>query len=152
MSASAIYSALAAVDVTFRAAVVPAKWGVTLPTTLNAPDLPLRLLLPWRSAGSDARDIRPATMGGSGRSVELIIQDTFMFKRLDKDTLEAHIAALYEYEAAYDAAIAQRVALVKPNAVILSWSIGMGMSEYPVRSGVEYSSCICEVRVKELRA
>jgi hypothetical protein len=152
MSVAAVYTALAAIDITFRGSVLPVRWGATLEATLPAAQLPLRILLPWKSAGVEARSITPTTIGGGNSSAEIIVNDTFMWKPLPQGLgLEEHLAALYEYEPLYHDAIKQRVGLIKPSTTVTSWSISLGMTEYPIRSGVWYSSCICEVRVKELR-
>lgn len=151
MSAITVYTALAARAVTFNAATVPVYWGETLPPSLASAQLPVRLLLPWQSSGTEAREYHAESLAaGSGpHAVDRTFHDVFIYKPVEQDIFEAHIGALLNYEAAYEAAMRGDRRL-GTNISIVNWSSTLVYSTYPSRAGVEYSSVSVKVRVKEL--
>jgi hypothetical protein len=151
MSAITVYTALAARAVTFNAATVPVYWGETLPPSLASAQLPVRLLLPWQSSGTEAREYHAESLATANgpHAVERTFNDTFFYKPLTQDIFEEHIGALLNYEAAYEATM-RSDRRMGTSISIVNWGTLLVMSEYPARSGVFYSAVSARVRVKEL--
>ena len=144
-----IYDALAAMDVTLNAAVVPVFNYDALPDSIQTAQLPCRLLHPLgeQPAGS----VTPFTLSGHSLSLGWTIFDLFLLKPVGQGIgLVDAAPELVAYMDAYATALAANIKLVGHSVTITGGEFDPALYAYPRGAPTAFFGVMVKLRLTEL--
>lgn len=146
---SGIYDALAAMNVTLNAAVVPVFNYDELPDSIQTAQLPCRLLHPLgeQPAGSTT----PFTLSGTGLQFGWTIFDLFLLRPVGQGIGLVDAAPdLVAYVEAYATALKASIKLVGHSATITGGTFDPAIFAYPRGGAAIYFGVMVTLRITEL--
>lgn len=150
MALTSIYDALAAMDVTLNAAVVPVFNYDALPDSIQTAQLPCRMLHPLneQAAGS----LTPFTLDGRSLAFGWTIFDLFLLKPVGQGRgLEEVAPQLVAYMDAYATALKGAISLIPYSVTITGGEFDPALYAYPRTGTALFYGVMTRLTVKELR-
>lgn len=133
---STIATNIAGVSVALGGVTVAAKALTTMPDSLRAASLPMRLVLADGTVGEGG--IRAVAIGGALQQAVWRIRDVFVYKPVAQGVgLEEALPVLATYVGTYAAAMSSK-RTIATNSVIEDITAEIAVWEYPEGSGTKY--------------